>query len=70
MQYISTRDKSKEYSAAQAIVQGLAPDGGLLTPAYLPKLPGHAIAELAEMSYQQRAVYVMNLFWRSIPSRN
>ena len=62
MQYISTRDKSKEYSAAQAIVQGLAPDGGLLTPAYLPKLPGHAIAELAEMSYQQRAVYVMNLF--------
>ncbi len=62
MQYISTRDKRKEFSAAEAIIQGLAPDGGLLTPAYLPRLPGHALEELASMSYQQRAVYVMNLF--------
>ena len=32
MQYISTRDAGGQCSAAQAIVRGLAPDGGLLTP--------------------------------------
>ena len=37
MQYISTRDKNTTYLASQAIAQGLAPDGGLMTPAYLPK---------------------------------
>ena len=39
MQYISTRDKNTTYLASQAS-PGLAPDGGLMTPAYLPKLPG------------------------------
>ena len=62
MQYISTRDKTKSYSAAAAIVQGLAPDGGLLTPLYLPRLPKNALKELKEMSYQQRAIYIMKLF--------
>ena len=37
-------------------------DGGLLTPVYLPKLPRRALEELKDMSYQQRAVYVMKLF--------
>ena len=62
MQYISTRDKNTTYLASQAIAQGLAPDGGLMTPAYLPKLPGKSLSDLKEMSYQQRAVYVMKLF--------
>ncbi len=62
MQYISTRDRSHSCSAAQAIAQGLAEDGGLLTPAYLPRLPGKALDELKNMSYQQRAVYVMKFF--------
>ena len=62
MQYISTRDKNTTYLASQAIAQGLAPDGGLMTPAYLPKLPGKSLSDLKEMSYQQRAVYIMKLF--------
>ena len=62
MQYISTRDRGHVFSASQAIAKGLAEDGGLLTPAYLPKLPGKALNELKDMSYQQRAVYVMKLF--------
>ena len=62
MQYISTRDRGHIVSASQAIAKGLAEDGGLLTPAYLPKLPGKALGELKDMSYQQRAVYVMKLF--------
>ena len=62
MQYISTRNKERQYSASQAIAQGLAPDGGLITPAYIPKLPRSAVEDLKSMSYQQRAVYIMKLF--------
>ena len=62
MQYISTRDREQQFSAAQAISKGLADDGGLLTPVYLPKLPRRSLEELKDMSYQQRAVYIMKLF--------
>ena len=62
MRYISTRDNTIQYSAAQAIAQGLAKDGGLLTPCYIPKLPGKALDDLREMAYQQRAVYIMKMF--------
>ena len=62
MQYISTRDREQQFSASQAIAKGLAEDGGLLTPVYLPTLPRRALEELKNMSYQQRAVYVMKLF--------
>ena len=62
MQYISTRDLGAQCSASQAIVQGLSKDGGLLTPYYIPKLPGNALEELSSMAYQQRAVYIMKQF--------
>ena len=62
MQYISTRNNAVTFSAAQAISRGLAADGGLLTPCYIPKLPGNALEELKDMSYQNRAVYIMKLF--------
>ena len=56
MQYTSTRDSSVRFTASQAITQGLSADGGLLTPYYIPKLPGNALAELKDMPYQARAV--------------
>lgn len=62
MQYISTRNKDVGHTAAQAIAQGLSRDGGLLTPAYIPRLPQNALKDLCGMSYQQRAVYVMSLY--------
>ena len=62
MRYISTRNNTIQYSAAQAITQGLARDGGLLTPFFIPKLPGKALEDLRDMAYQQRAVYVMKQF--------
>lgn len=40
MEYVSTRDKNgKSYSASEAILKGLAPDGGLFVPKAMPKLP-------------------------------
>ena len=62
MRYISTRDNTIQYSASQAIAQGLAKDGGLLTPFYIPKLPNNALEDLKGMAYQQRAVYIMKMF--------
>ena len=62
MYYVSTRDKNLKYTAAQAIAQGLSRDGGLFTPAVLPRLPSSALDDLTQMSYQQRAVYVLNCF--------
>ena len=62
MNYLSTRNKDLRMSATQAIAKGLAPDGGLLTPAVLPRLPASAVETLKAMSYQQRVVYIMNSF--------
>ena len=62
MKYISTRNKAYELTAAEAIARGLAPDGGLMTPAHFPKLEMADLRRLKDMNYQQRAVYVMKLF--------
>ena len=62
MNYLSTRNKDLRMSASQAIAKGLAPDGGLLTPAVLPRLPASAVETMRDMSYQQRVVYIMNSF--------
>ncbi len=62
MYYVSTRSAEEKLTAAQAIVQGLARDGGLMTPEVLMRLPSNALETLQEMSYPQRAVYVMGLF--------
>ena len=62
MQYISTRDREQQFSASQAIAKGLAEDGGLLTPVYLPKLPRRALEERKNMAYQQLAVDLMKRF--------
>ncbi len=62
MNYLSTRNKDLRMSAPQAIAKGLAPDGGLLTPAVLPRLPLSAVETMKDMSYQQRMVYIMNSF--------
>ena len=62
MNYLSTRNRDLRMSAPEAIAKGLAPDGGLLTPAVLPRLPASAVETMKEMSYQQRVVYILNSF--------
>ena len=62
MNYLSTRNRDLRMSAPQAIAKGLAPDGGLMTPAVLPRLPASAVETMKGMSYQQRVLYIMNSF--------
>ncbi|MDO5422963.1 MAG: threonine synthase [Eubacteriales bacterium] len=59
--YNSTRNKDEKVTASWAILQGLAPDGGLYVPGFLPKLD-RTMAELAGMSYQETAYEVMKCF--------
>ena len=59
--YTGTRDASERVSASQAILRGLANDGGLYVPTEIPKL-AVSMEELAEMSYQETAYEVMRQF--------
>ena len=68
MYYLSTRDKSLRLTAAQAITQGLAPDGGLLTPAEFPTLSAPDLEALRGMDYPRRAAWVMKLFLEDFTS--
>ncbi|MDY3920339.1 MAG: threonine synthase [Candidatus Limivivens sp.] len=59
--YNSTRNKEEKVTASQAILKGLAPDGGLYVPGFLPKLDTDLEA-LSGMSYQETAYEVMKCF--------
>ena len=59
--YKSTRNSDKTVTASQAILKGLADDGGLFVPTQIPKL-SVSMDELKEMSYQETAYAVMREF--------
>ena len=50
MHYISTRDASLRYTAAEAIVQGLSREGGLFLPERIPQLSMDELRALAGMT--------------------
>ena len=60
LQYKSTRS-DETVTASQAILKGLASDGGLFVPTSIPKLQV-SIDELAGMSYKETAYAVMKEF--------
>ena len=49
--YKSTRNSVKTVSASEAILKGLADDGGLFVPTSIPKLDV-SLNELKDMTYQ------------------
>ena len=60
--YRSTRSDRTPIPASQAIVKGLAEDGGLFVPEQIPAL-STSLAELAQMDYRQVAYEVMKLYF-------
>lgn len=60
--YKSTRDAEKTVTASEAILKGLADDGGLFVPVEIPKLDVD-MDTLKEMSYQETAYAVMKQFF-------
>ena len=61
LSYESTRGGQKGVTASQAILKGLAEDGGLFMPTEIPKLD-KTLEQLAGMTYQETAYEVMKLF--------
>lgn len=61
LMYSSTRNSEKKFTASQAILKGLADDGGLFVPESIPSLD-ISIDDLAKMSYKETAYAVMKLF--------
>ncbi len=62
MNYRSTRGTGAPVSAALAIKNGLAPDGGLYMPEEIPPLSGADIEALRGMDYSARAARILSLF--------
>lgn len=60
--YKSTRKNNKPVQASEAILRGLAEDGGLFVPERIPKL-GLSMESLSKMTYQETAYEVMRLFF-------
>ncbi|MGX7196162.1 threonine synthase [Enterococcus olivae] len=60
--YKSTRDSNNVVTASQAILQGLATDGGLYVPTEMPTL-SLDFDQLATQSYQEVAFTIMSAFY-------
>ena len=65
LMYSSTRNGQVKFKASQAILKGLADDGGLFVPETIPALDV-SIDELANMTYQETA-YTVSLPHKQSP---
>ncbi len=62
MKYVSTRGYDSKASASEAIRSGIAPDGGLYVPEYIPSLSREKIIGLYNANYQQIALSILEKF--------
>lgn len=62
MKYISTRDNAEAVQAAEAIVRGMVPQGGLYVPETIPHLDAEALGAMVDMSYQALAKQILALY--------
>ena len=62
MQYISTRGQAPELNFEEAMLSGLAPDGGLYVPKSIPHFSSQEIANMAGQSYEEIAFAVIKPF--------
>lgn len=61
MLYVSTRNAEEKVTASQAVLKGLAENGGLFVPEQIPALDV-PMDKLVAMTYQETAYEVMKLF--------
>lgn len=67
--YYSTNQKAPKVTFGNALLKGLAPDGGLYMPEQIPQLSAVEIAEFASLEYHEIAHRVLGKFFGSaIPS--
>jgi len=62
MNYVSTRGRVAPVGFAQAVMMGLATDGGLLVPATIPRLDPTTLRTWSELAFQDLALEVLSLY--------
>lgn len=62
MNYLSTRGHNDTIYSAQAILKGLAEDGGLFVPETIPTIDNNFLNSLLDLTYQERAKKIISLF--------
>jgi threonine synthase len=67
MRYISTRGGIEPLSFREAVMTGLAPDGGLLLPETVPRLPVQTLEAWKGLTYQDLAAEIFSLYADDIP---
>jgi threonine synthase len=70
MKYISTRGGIKPIGFQDAIMMGLARDGGLLLPQSLPAIDNQVLESWRNLSYQSLALQLFSLFVDDIPTQD
>lgn len=62
MLYRSTRGKAEVVKASEAVIKGIAEDGGLYVPEKFPQIT-ESFEELGTMTYQQMAFYIIKKYF-------
>lgn len=62
MRYYSLHNKSHQVGFEQALVEGLAPDGGLYFPAAITPLPPAFFDQIEQYSYTEMAYQAIRQF--------
>src|SRR6056297_53598 len=70
MQYLSTRGGISPIPFSQAVMMGLASDGGLLLPRNIPRIGPETFSSWSGLSYAELAFEIMSRFIDDIPSSN
>ena len=70
MKYVSTRGGIDPISFSQAVMMGLATDGGLLLPEHYPGIDEERLKAWQDLSYPELALEVMGLFIDDIPQKD
>ncbi|MFO7764823.1 MAG: threonine synthase [Pelovirga sp.] len=67
MKYCSTRGKVRDLSFREAVMMGLASDGGLLLPEKIPQLSAKQLKALSTLSYVDLAQEIISLYATDLP---
>ena len=62
MEYFSTRGLEEKITSAEAVIRGLAPDGGLYVPGAFPQVSAEELAALCKCDYRERVERIIAPF--------
>jgi threonine synthase len=67
MRYVSTRGGMEPQPFSAVLLEGLAPDGGLVVPESYPRFPADELERLRSLSYQRLAFAILSRYADDIP---